>query len=320
MRIIDHVPGNRAPLNKLNKFFKFRRIHSMKKLFALALAALMVLSMAACSAPAAEETAAPASAEATPTEAPAADDDAAEGAVMKKVKESGKLVVGTEAQYAPYEFKDLDANFAGCDIWLAQQIADALGVELEIVDMSFDGIIPAVQSGQVDMGIAAFTVTEERAQVIDFSEVYEKSPQAVIVKKGNEAAYSTKESFAGKKVGAQKGTVQSIKNVLTGSELFELDKYPELGMEVAAGNIAALVVDSAVADALIKSNPDLALADFEFDPNEVNYGKAAVIAKGNEDFVAAVNEVITKVTSDGSFQKAYDDAVALADSMGLEMD
>ena len=104
------------------------------------------------------------------------------------------------------------------------------------------------------------------------------------------------------------------------SELFELDKYPELGMEVAAGNIAALVVDSAVADALIKSNPELALAAFEFDPNEVNYGKAAVIAKGNEDFVAAVNEVITKVASDGAFQKAYDDAVALADSMGLEMD
>ena len=299
----------------------------MKKLFALALAALMVLSMAACSAPAAEETAAPA------TEAPAAEAaeaPAEEGPVMKKIKESGKLVVGTEAQYAPYEFKDLDANFAGCDMWLAQQIADALGVELEVVDMSFDGIIPAVQSSQVDIGIAAFTVTEERAQVIDFSEVYEKSPQAVIVKKGNEATYSTKESFAGQKVGAQKGTVQSllIKNVLSDSELFELDKYPELGMEVAAGNIAALVVDSAVADALIKSNPELALAAFEFDPNaafefdpnEVNYGKAAVIAKGNEDFVAAVNEVITKVASDGSFQKAYDDAVALADSMGLEMD
>lgn len=291
----------------------------MKKLFALALAVLMVLSMAACSAPAAEETAAPA------TEAPAAEAaeaPAEEGPVMKKIKESGKLVVGTEAQYAPYEFKDLDANFAGCDMWLAQQIADALGVELEVVDMSFDGIIPAVQSSQVDIGIAAFTVTEERAQVIDFSEVYEKSPQAVIVKKGNEATYSTKESFAGQKVGAQKGTVQSllIKNVLSDSELFELDKYPELGMEVAAGNIAALVVDSAVADALIKSNPELALAEFEFDPSEVNFGKAAVIAKGNEDFVAAVNEVITKVTSDGSFQKAYDEAVALADSMGLEMD
>ena len=162
----------------------------MKKLFALVLATLMVLSMAACSAPAAQETAAPAAEEAAATEAPAAEAaeaPAEEGPVMKKIKESGKLVVGTEAQYAPYEFKDLDANFAGCDMWLSQQIADALGVELEVVDMSFDGIIPAVQSSQVDIGIAAFTVTEERAQVIDFSEVYEKSPQAVIVKKGNEA-------------------------------------------------------------------------------------------------------------------------------------
>ena len=292
----------------------------MKKIIALLLACMMLVACTACAAktepaapaqdassepaaaetaaaetPAAEETAAPA------TEAPAAEAaeaPAEEGPVMKKIKESGKLVVGTEAQYAPYEFKDLDANFAGCDMWLAQQIADALGVELEVVDMSFDGIIPAVQSSQVDIGIAAFTVTEERAQVIDFSEVYEKSPQAVIVKKGNEATYSTKESFAGQKVGAQKGTVQSllIKNVLSDSELFELDKYPELGMEVAAGNIAALVVDSAVADALIKSNPELALAAFEFDPNEVNYGKAAVIAKGNEDFVAAVNEVRSPLT------------------------
>ena len=103
----------------------------MKKLFALVLATLMVLSMAACSAPAAQETAAPAAEEAAATEAPAAEAaeaPAEEGPVMKKIKESGKLVVGTEAQYAPYEFKDLDANFAGCDMWLSQQIADALGV------------------------------------------------------------------------------------------------------------------------------------------------------------------------------------------------
>ena len=77
------------------------------------------------------------------------------------IREKGKLVVGTEAQYAPYEFKDLNAEFAGCDMWLAQQIADEIGVTLEVVDMSFAGIIPAVQSNQVDIGIAAFTRTDE---------------------------------------------------------------------------------------------------------------------------------------------------------------
>ena len=125
---------------------------------------------------------------------------------------------------------------------LAQQIADHLGVELEVVDMSFDGIIPAVKSGQVDLGIAAFTKTPERAEEIDFSDLYEKSAQLLIVKAGNADLYSTKESLAGQKVGAQKGTIQSqlIQTALPDSELFELEKYPALALEVQNGNIARL--------------------------------------------------------------------------------
>jgi len=93
---------------------------------------------------------------------------------LEKIKKAGKLVVATEAQYAPYEFKDANANIVGCDMFLASQIASSLGVKLEIVDMSFDGIIPAVQSGQVDLGIAAFTNTPERAEVIDFSNIMKR--------------------------------------------------------------------------------------------------------------------------------------------------
>lgn len=296
----------------------------MKKLLSLVLAAMMLLAVTACAAPAAapaEEpaaTEAPAAAEPAPaeTEAPAED---AKQTVLDKIKASGKLVVGTEAQYSPYEFKDLEANFVGCDMWLAQQIADSLGVELEIVDMSFDGIIPAVQSGQVDMGIAAFTWTEERAEVIDFSNQYEQSPQAMLVKVENKDVYSTKESLAGLKVGAQKGTIQSqlIQKALPDSELFELDKYPELAMEVAQGNIAALVVDAAVGDALVGSNPELTVGSFAFSPDDANFGKAIVMAKGNEDLVAATNEVVDKVVADGSYLQAFEDAKALAATLGL---
>ncbi len=288
----------------------------MKKFFAIALAALLLLSLAACAAPAQAPDETPAQANAQ-SDAPAPAE--AEATLLEKIKSAGKLVVGTEAQYSPYEFKDLEANFVGCDMWLAEQIADALGVELEVMDMAFDGIIPAVQSGQVDMGIAAFTIDEERAQVIDFTDTYEKSPQYVIVKLGNEELYSTKEGLAGQKVGAQKGTIQSklIKSALPESELFELDKYPELAMEVAAGNIAALVVDSAVGDALVSANPALAVSPFQFAEGEADFGKAITIAKGNEDLVAAVNGVIASVLADGSFQKAYEEAVALAKTMGL---
>ena len=250
----------------------------------------------------------------TPAEA------ASDGPVLSKIKAAGKLVVGTEAQYAPYEFKDLNANFVGCDMFLAQKIADALGVKLEIVDMSFDGIIPAVQAGQVDLGIAAFTNTPERAEVIDFSALYETSMQYLVVAADKVDTYTSKESLAGLKVGAQKGTIQSqlITSALPDSQLFELDKYLELALEVSNGNIAGLVVDSAVGDSIVaNSNGALAVAHFEFSAEEASFGKSVVIAKGNEDLVAAVDAVIAGVLADGSYQAAYDEAVALAAEMGV---
>lgn len=290
--------------------------NTWKKLMSLALGAMMMLSLLTGCGSKTEDSA---PADSTPAEeTPAA--PAAAASLLEKVKTSGKLVVGTEAQYAPYEFKDLNASFAGCDMWLAQQIADHLGVELEVVDMSFDGIIPAVKSGQVDLGIAAFTKTPERAEEIDFSDLYEKSAQLLIVKAGNADLYSTKESLAGQKVGAQKGTIQSqlIQTALPDSELFELEKYPALALEVQNGNIAGLVVDQAVGESLIAtSNGGLEVSNFAFTSEEAAFGKAVVAAKGSEDLLAEVNTVINQVVNDGSYLKAYDEAVELAASMGL---
>ena len=296
---------------------KMKNLSILKKMLVLALSAAMLLTvLTGCGS---SETAAPQDEQAT--EAPATEQPAAEpSTLLEQIKAKGKLVVGTEAQYAPYEFKDLDVNFVGCDMWLAQQIADSLGVELEIVDMSFAGIIPAVQSGQVDLGIAAFTNTPERAEEIDFSNLYETSAQLLIVKTGNADTYSTKEALAGQKVGAQKGTIQSqlIQSALPDSELFELEKYPALALEVQNGNIAGLVVDQAVGESLVaNSNGELEVSNFEFSAEEASFGKSVVIAKGNEDLVAAVNEVIDKVVSDGSYQAAYDEAVALAATLGM---
>ena len=296
---------------------KMKNLSILKKMLVLALSAAMLLTvLTGCGS---SETAAPQDEQAT--EAQAEEQPAAEAStLLEQIKAKGKLVVGTEAQYAPYEFKDLDANFAGCDMWLAQQIADSLGVELEVVDMAFDGIIPAVQSGQVDLGIAAFTNTPERAEEIDFSDLYETSAQLLIVKAGNADTYSTKESLVGLKVGAQKGTIQSqlIQSALPESELFELEKYPALALEVQNGNIAGLVVDQAVGEALVaSSNGALEVSNFTFTAEEASFGKSVVFAKGNEDLVAVVNEVINKVTADGSYQKAYDEAVELAASLGL---
>ena len=214
---------------------------------------------------------------------------------LERIKNAGKLVVGTEAQYAPYEFRDANANIVGCDMFLASEIAKQLGVELEIVDMAFDGIIPAVQSGQVDLGIAAFTNTPERAEVIDFSDIYEQSLQYLVVAAGNENVYTTKESLAGQKVGAQRGTIQSqlIMNSLPDSELFELAKYPELALEVQNGNIAGLVVDAAVGDSIVASSDGkLVVADFTFDAAEANYRNQGV--ENPYEKAAALTEAFRK--------------------------
>ncbi len=245
---------------------------------------------------------------------------AEETTALEKIRNAGKLVVGTEAQYAPYEFKDQNADIVGCDIFLAEEIAKSLGVELEIVDMAFDGIIPAVQAGQVDLGIAAFTNTPERAEVIDFSDIYEESLQYLVVATENKDVYTSKEALAGHKVGAQRGTIQSllIRKAFPDSELFELAKYPELAIEVQNGNIAGLVVDAAVGDSIVASSEGkLAVADYRFDAKEANFGKSVVIQKGNEDLKAEVNKVIARVLEDGSYQKAWDDAVALQKELGL---
>ena len=252
----------------------------MKKLLALVLAACMALGLTAAS---------------------------AEGA-LDKIKAAGVMVVGTEATYGPYEFLDDNTNPTGCDIWLAQQIADEIGVELKVQDMAFDGIIDAVKSGVVDIGIAAFTVNEERAKVIDFSHQYELSEQLLIVKKGNGETYSTKESLVGLKVGAQMGTVQSglIEKALPDSELFELENYPSLAMETVNGNIAGFVCDKAVGEGMVAQNDNLEIANLTFSAEEASFGKACVVAKDNDDFLAIVNTVVDRVVADGSYLAAFD--------------
>ncbi len=302
----------------------------MKKVLSLLMAGMMAFSLAACggasstASSAAGSTPASAAASGGASSAPAAstasyDYSSYTGETIDAIKAKGKLVVGTEAQYAPFEFKDLDSNFVGCDMWLAQQIADALCVELEVMDMAFDGIIPAIKSNQVDIGIAAFTVDEERAKEIDFSDVYQKDQQVLLVKAGDEDTYTTKESLAGLQVGAQRGTVQSklIQAALPDSELFELDKWPALALEVINGNIAGIVVDGAVADGLIQNNEGLAKANFVFGEEADNLGKAAVLPQSSDDLKELVNAVIANVTADGSFEAAYDEAVALSKSMGI---
>ena len=174
----------------------------MKKLIALLLAAMMVLALAACASNASNDTAAPADS-AAETEAPA---DTADTAAA-----SGKLTMATEATFPPYEYYDGDA-IVGIDVEVAQAIAAKLGMELEVTDIAFDSIIPGVQTGKYDMGMAGMTVTDERKEQVNFSDSYATGVQVVIVK-DDSAIASVDDLFAdgaNTVVGTQAGTTGFI--------------------------------------------------------------------------------------------------------------
>ena len=157
----------------------------MKKIIAMMLALLMAMTLIACG------------------EKAPVDDEGGD--------EKTTLVMGTSADYAPYEFMYPDANgnmiYGGIDISVAQAIADSMGMELEVQNMNFDFLLNNLQQGKCDMVLAAIEVTDDRLLVADFSDPYYTDlPAMILVKAGDATTYKTLNDFAGKKVGAQTAT------------------------------------------------------------------------------------------------------------------
>ncbi len=105
----------------------------------------------------------------------------------KDVQRNGKLVVATNAEFKPYEYIE-NNQIVGIDMDIMQAICDELGLEMEIENMAFDSILPAIQSGKADVGAAGMTVTEDRKQNVDFSDSYTTSKQVIIINKGTSSA------------------------------------------------------------------------------------------------------------------------------------
>ncbi|HZG58115.1 ABC transporter substrate-binding protein [Paenibacillus sp.] len=230
---------------------------------------------------------------------------------LDRIKASGQLRLGTSADYPPYEFhKIIDGKdtIIGFDIEIAKAIAADLGVELVITDMGFDGLLTALQSGNIDMVVAGMTPTEERAEAVDFSDVYYVAVQKVIVRAEDKAKYTTIESLAGKKVGAQLGAIQEgvVTDQMPQSELRALSKLPDLILDLKSGNVEALVVEEPVAKAYIAANPELVLADVPLEQDEA--GSAVALPKGETALVEAVNATLKRLADEGKIDQFVTDA------------
>ena len=220
--------------------------------------------------------------------------------------EEGKLIMATNAEFPPYEYYEGD-KIVGIDAEVAALIADKLGLELEIADVAFDSIIPGVQSGKYDMGMAGMTVNDERLEKVNFSTSYAKGIQAVIVKEDSDI--KTIDDLEGKKIGTQQGTTGYI----YASAAPEDGGYGEenvVGYENGAVAVQALlkdkvdcvIIDNEPAKAYVAANEGLKILDAEF----ANEDYAICFAKDNTELQEKVDEALKELIADGSLQEIVD--------------
>ena len=285
----------------------------MKKYFALLLAGMMALSLAACggsSAPASSEPAAEteaaepaAEAEGTEAEAPAADASA-----EIKVVEAGKLHMATNAAFPPYEMISDNGGFEGIDVEIATAIAQKLGLELVVDDMEFSSVITSVQGGKSDIAMAGLTVTEERKQNVDLTESYATGVQVIIVPEGSDI--KTVDDLANDKmIGVQDGTTgyiycsDTVENGGYGED--HVTSYPNGAMAIEAlkgGKVDAVVIDNEPAKAFVAANEGLKILDTEYIVENYAIG----ISKENPALRDAVDAALKELIADGTVKTIVD--------------
>lgn len=232
---------------------------------------------------------------------------------LADIKERGKLIVGSEVSFAPFEFYFADENGeeyeAGFEMDLAREIASVLGVELEVADQAFTGLIPTLQAGDVDLIISGMSVTPERKEAVDFSDIYYAGVLNIVIREEDAEKYMKEEDVKGKVLGAQMGSIQqtALETQFTESEHLLLPKVPTLLMELKNGNVDGVVCTRVVAESYMSLEEYAGLTFSEIKVNTQSNGVGVAMAKGseNESLLALVNEVIARVTSDGTFDAWY---------------
>ncbi|NNU91737.1 transporter substrate-binding domain-containing protein [Geobacillus sp. NFOSA3] len=222
------------------------------------------------------------------------------------------LKMGTSADYAPFEYIDTTKGneIIGFDVDLAKMIAKELGYDVQIVDMDFSGLIPALQSGKVDFVLAGMTPTKERKKNVDFSDVYYVARNMIVSKKGS--GIKTVEDLKGKTVGVQTGSIQEgeankiAKKV--DMKIESRNRIPELIQEIQAGRFDAAIIEDTVAKGYLK-NSNGKLEGHTIPTNEQEAGSAIAFPKGSklrDEFNKVLQEKIKNGEVDKLIKKWFD--------------
>lgn len=274
----------------------------MKKQFtAVTMAAFMAAAaLAGCSSKPAE-TEAPATEAATEAAETEAAEAAEETEAAEAAETNGTLVMATNAEFPPYEFRE-GGEIVGIDVEIAAAIAAQMGMDFEVEDIAFDSIIPAVQSGKADFGAAGMTVTEDRKQSVDFSESYVTATQVIIVKEDN-AEIATPDDLEGKTIGVQLGTTGDIyASDIPDATIEQYNKGFEAVQSLTQNKIDAVIIDGEPAKVFVSQNEGLKILDEAFTTEEY----AICVKKGNTELLDGINTAIAELKESGELQAIVD--------------
>ena len=225
------------------------------------------------------------------------------------------LRVGMECAYAPFNWTQSDDsngavkiadsdNYAnGYDVQMAKKIADSLGYDVTIVKTEWDGLIPALQSGKIDIIVAGMSITAARAQAVDFSDVYYDADIVVLTMKTSKYASATSlADLAGAKMSSQLSTVwYTLLDQATGAEILPaMTDVPTLLVALTAGKIDAYTTDLPTAMAASAANPDVTIVNFAegqgFTVSTEDTNMGCAVKKGNTDLLKGVNAALAKIS------------------------
>lgn len=233
---------------------------------------------------------------------------AEEQTALARIEEKGKLVVATDAAWPPFEYMEGE-NVVGADLEIAADIAESLGVDLEIINVAFDSLSMYLENGEADLAIAAITATEDRAETMEFSEPYCDSYQYIVVKEDNEDV-KTINDLAGYIIGVHLGTTGDFlasdevnMGVLAGTGA-SVQQYKDLtiaAMGLNAGDVQAIVCDKLLAENLCTVNEGLKCFEAVYEDGSSTLEQYAIAAaKGETDLIEKVNEVVVPLKEDGT--------------------
>ncbi|MCD8022724.1 MAG: transporter substrate-binding domain-containing protein [Lachnospiraceae bacterium] len=233
-----------------------------------------------------------------------ADDQSA----LDRILEEGKIVMATDAAWPPFEFMEGE-NVIGVDVAIAQDIADGLGVELEVINVAFDSLSLYLENGEADIAIAAITVTEDRAEAMEFSDTYCESSQYIVVREEDDNV-ETIEDLAGYAIGVHLGTTGDFlasdevdMGVLvgTGASVLQYKDLTVAALGLNAGDVQAIVCDKLLAENLCVVNEGLKCFEAVYaDGTSTQEEYAIAAAKGETELIEAINEIIDPLKEDGT--------------------